>query len=100
MARDRFRFKFDMVVHMKSHSGIIAVGIFLFFGATMAFFAGTTLVWRGTILHRTWVINAPAYARLSRFGKTIGIPFLLFGAILVVAGTGWFSRRFWGGDWR
>jgi len=31
---------------------MIAVGIFLFFGATMGFLAGTTLVWRGTILDR------------------------------------------------
>ena len=83
---------------MKSHTGIIAVGIFLFFGATMALLAGATLVWRGTILDRVWVVNAPAYAQLARFGKTIGIPFLLLGAILAIAGAGWFRRRLWG--WR
>jgi hypothetical protein len=87
-----------MVVPMKSHTGIIAVGIFLFFGATMALLAGTTLVWRGTILDRVWVVNAPAHAQLARFGKTIGIPFLLLAAILVIAGVGWFRRRLWG--WR
>ena len=83
---------------MKSHAGIIAVGIFLFFGATMALLAGTTLVWRGTILDRVWVVNAPAYAQLARFGKTIGVPFLLLAAILVVAAAGWFRRRLWA--WR
>lgn len=77
---------------------MIAVGIFLFFGATMGFLAGTTLVWRGTILDRMWAINAPAYRRLAPFGKTVGIPFLLLGTTLAVAGTGWFRRRLWA--WR
>jgi hypothetical protein len=45
-----FGFEFDMVVHTKTHSGIIAVGIFLFFGAAMALLAGTTLIWRGAVL--------------------------------------------------
>jgi hypothetical protein len=87
-----------MTVRTKSSKGIIAVGIFLFFGASMASLAGTTLVWQGTILDRVWVINAPAYGRLAPFGKTVGIPFLLLGATLAVAGMGWFMRRVWG--WR
>ena len=87
-----------MVVQAKSHIGILGVGIFLLFGATMALLAGTTLIWRGTILDRAWVINAAAHARLAPFGKRIGIPFVLLGAILAVAGTGWFRRRLWG--WR
>jgi hypothetical protein len=45
-----------------------------------------------------WAINAPAYARLAPFGKTVGIPFLLLGATLAVAGASWFKRRLWG--WR
>ena len=96
--RDCFHSEFDMVVQTKLHKGIIAIGISLFFGASMAFLAGTTLVWRGTILDRMWAINAPAYRQLAPFGKTVGIPFLLFGATLAVAGTGWFKRRVWG--WR
>ena len=87
-----------MVVHTKTHAGIIAVGTFLFFGAAMALLAGTTLIWRGTVLDRTWFINAAAYARLAPFGKRIGIPFLLLSAILAIGGTGWFRRRLWG--WR
>ena len=44
------------------------------------------------------MVNAPAYRQLAPFGKTVGIAFLLPGATLVVAGTGWFKRRLWG--WR
>lgn len=72
--------------------------MFLFFGAIMASLAGTTLVWRGTILDQMWAINAPAYRWLAPFGKTIGIPFILLGATLAVAATGWFGHRLWG--WR
>jgi hypothetical protein len=87
-----------MLVQAKSAKGIIAVGIFLLFGAIMACLAGTTLVWRGTVLDGIWPINAPAYRRLAPFGKTVGIPLLLLGATMAVAGTAWFKRRVWG--WR
>jgi hypothetical protein len=87
-----------MLVQAKSAKGIIAVGIFLLFGAIMACLAGTTLVWRGTVLDGIWPINAPAYRRLAAFGKTVGIPLLLLGATMAVAGTAWFKRRVWG--WR
>jgi hypothetical protein len=71
------------------------MGIFLVFGAFMATLAGTTLVWRGTFLDRMWALNAPAYNRLAPYGKTIGIPFLLLGAALAIAATGWFRHRLW-----
>jgi hypothetical protein len=87
-----------MLVQKKSHTGITAMGIFLFFGATMASLAGVTLIWRGTILDQMWAINAPAYRQLAPFGKTVGIPLLLLGATMAVAGTAWFKRRVWG--WR
>jgi hypothetical protein len=74
------------------------MGIFLFFGATMASIAGVTLIWRGTILDRVWALNAPAYRQLAPFGRTVGIPLLLLGATMAVAGTAWFKRRLWG--WR
>jgi len=45
-----------------------------------------------------WTINAPAYGRLAPLGKTAGIPFLLLGATLAVAGAAWFKHRLWG--WR
>jgi hypothetical protein len=87
-----------MLIQKGSAKGIIAVGIFLFFGAVMACLAGTTLVWRGTVLDRMWTMNLLAYKQLAPFGKTVGIPFFLLGAGLAVAGTGWFKRRLWG--WR
>src|SRR2546428_11818377 len=87
-----------MFVQRKSHTGITAMGIFLFFGAAMASLAGVTLIWRGTILDRMWAINAPANRRLAPFGKTVGIALLLLGATLVGAATGWFGHRLWG--WR
>src|SRR5258708_8018724 len=87
-----------MFVQRKSHTGITAMGIFLFLGATMASLAGVTLIWRGTILDRMWAINVPAYRRLAPFGKTVGIPLLLLGATMAVAGTAWFKRRLWA--WR
>jgi hypothetical protein len=64
-----------MFVQGKSHTGITAMGIFLFFGATMASLAGVTLIWRGTILDRIWAINAPAYRQLAPFGKTSEFPY-------------------------
>jgi hypothetical protein len=87
-----------MVFQTKSPKGIIAVGIFLFFGAIMASFAGTTLVWPGTTLDRLWTLNPRAYKELAPHGKAVGIPFLLLGVTLAVAGMGWFRHRLWG--WR
>ena len=75
-----------------------AIGVFLFFGAIMAFLAGTTLIWQGTFLDHMWTLNAAAYEQLSPFGKTVGIPFLVLSASLAAAGCGWFGRRLWG--WR
>jgi len=72
------------------------MGVFLFFGAAMAGFAGTTLLWRGTRLDRAWALNPTAYIELSAFGRWIGIPFLALSAALVAAGIGWFLRRRWG----
>ena len=64
----------------------------------MASLAGTTLIWRGTVLDRMWALNSPAYQRLAPFGKTIGVPFLLLSATLLISAIGWFSRRLWA--WR
>ena len=78
--------------------GLTAIGIFLFFGAVMAFFAGTTLVWRGTFLDRLWELNPRAYAQLRPLGKMVGIPFLFLSYALTQAGVGWFKRQIAG--WR
>jgi hypothetical protein len=76
--------------------GIIAVGIFLFFGATMASLAGATLVWRGTALDKIWVLNPTAYRQLAPIGRTVGTLFLVLSATMTLAAIGWFKRRRWG----
>ena len=81
-----------------STRGIIAIGIFLFFGAIMASFAGTTLIWQGSALDRIWALNATAYNQLAPLGRNVGILFLLLSAALAIAGAGWCKRRLWG--WR
>ena len=89
-----------MFVQRKSHTGITAMGIFLFFGAAMASLAGVTLIWRGTILDRMWAINAPAYRQLAPFGKTVGIPHscsVQSWQLLARPGS---SAAFGGGDWQ
>src|SRR5579864_5783433 len=78
--------------------GITAIGVFLFFGATMASLAGTTLTWPGTSLDRLWALNPTAHKQLATFAKLAGILFLLLAATLALAGTGWFKHRIWG--WR
>ena len=82
----------------ESPRGLSAVGVFLVFGALMAFLAGTTLVWPGTALDHAWVLNPRAYWELAPFGKAVGTLFLLLGAALAAASMGWFKRRRWG--WR
>ena len=88
----------DTADGFKMPHGITAVGVFLFFGATMASIAGTTLTWPGTFLDRLWVLNPTAHKQLATFAKPAGILFLLLAAVLAIAGTGWFKRRLWG--WR
>lgn len=77
-------------------SGFAAVGIFLFFGATMASLAAITLLWRGTSLDHIWSLNPAAYRQLAPLGRRVGILFLLLALALAAAGTGWFQRRLWG----
>ena len=71
------------------------MGVFLFFGATMACYAGTTLLWRGTALDRAWELNPNGYRELTSFGTWIGLPFFVLSAAMLVAGIGWFRRRLW-----
>jgi hypothetical protein len=54
--------------------GFTAIGFFLFFGAVMATFAATTLLWRGTPLDRLWALNPTAYNRLAPLGGIVVIP--------------------------
>ena len=69
-------------VRRKLTPGVIAVGVFLFFGATMAALAGTTLVFPGTILDQAWALNPTAYRQLAPLGRIVGLLF----SILVGSG--------------
>jgi hypothetical protein len=84
--------------HGTKPPGFVAMGIFLFFGATMAGLAATTLLWRGTVLDRAWMLNPKIYRQLSPFGSKLGILLLILSAALLMSGIGWFRRRRWG--WR
>jgi hypothetical protein len=86
------------VVRHEMPRGITAVGVLVFFGATMASLAAATLSWPGTSLDRMWALNPTAHEQLATLGKPAGILFLLLAAMLALAGTGWFKRRLWG--WR
>ena len=83
-------------VRFASRRAMIAIGVFLAFGACMAALAGTTLVWRGTALDRMWALNPTAYRQLVPLGGIVGPLFLLLSATLAIASVGWFKRRFWG----
>ena len=78
--------------------GFAAIGVFLFFGASMASLAVTTLLLPGTPLDRVWILNPTAYKQLSPLGGKVGILFLLLAVLLVLSGVGWFRSRLWG--WR
>lgn len=78
--------------------GLVPFGAFLFFGVAMASLAGTTLTWPGTVLDQVWKLNPIAYNQLIPLGRTAGVAFLMLGAVLALAGVGWFRRRPWG--WR
>ena len=86
----------DRAVPPGDPRGIAAIGVFFCFGALMAALAGTTLVWRGTVLDRMWALNAPAYEQLAPLGRTIGIQFFIFSVILLITAVGWLRRRRWG----
>ncbi len=103
---DRPRLGYIHAMHDRPHAllgtsrpvGFAAIGAFLFFGATMATLAATTLLWPGTFLDFAWRLNPDAYAQLAPIGAPVGVLFLLLGLALVAAGVGWFRRRLWG--WR
>jgi hypothetical protein len=87
-----------MPAQTNSRSGILAVGIFLVFAATAAFYAGVTLLFPGTILDRAWALNPHAHRQLASLGRTIAVPFFVLAAALALATIGWFRHRLWA--WR
>src|SRR6266851_9042585 len=92
--RERHPSSVEATVREESPRAMTAIGVFLFFGAIMASLAGTTLIWRVTLLDHMWVLNAPAFRQLAPFGKTVGVPFLVLSAALAAAGAGWLDAGF------
>ncbi len=92
--QDNHRAALSLAIGPKTR-GFTAIGIFLFFGATMASLAAATLLWRGTALDRIWALNPSAYTQLAPLGRIVGIFFLVLGVALATAGIGWFRRRLW-----
>lgn len=80
----------------KRPEGFFAVGLFFFFGATMATFAALTLLHPGTFLDRAWALKPDAHAQMLSLGKIVGAPFIVLAITLFLAGVGWFGRRYWG----
>lgn len=76
--------------------GMMAVGVFLFFGTCMALLAGVTLSWPGSVLDAIWRLNPNAYRQLVPLGRLVGIAFLFLAMTMAVAGIGWFKRKVWG----
>ena len=80
----------------KRPTGFVPLGIFFFFGATMATYAAFTLAVPGTILDQLWRLNPEGHAELSSLGRIMAVPFLFLAVALLLAGIGWFMRRKWG----
>jgi hypothetical protein len=82
----------------KSPRGLAAFGVFLLWGATMAFLAAITLTWRGTVLDRVWALNPAGYKQLAPYGGRAGILFATLGITLAATGIAWFKKLL--GAWR
>jgi hypothetical protein len=76
--------------------GIMLIGVFFHFGATMATFAAITLAFPGTVLDQAWKLNPEGHAGLASLGRIMAFPFLLLAGALFLAGIGWFRMRVWG----
>jgi uncharacterized membrane protein (DUF2068 family) len=77
-------------------AGFAAIGVFFYFGATMATYAAITLLEPGTFLDRAWALNPSAHLHLGAMGRAMGLPFIGLAVALLLAGVGWFKRRYWG----
>ncbi|SRR6266496_2557058 len=76
--------------------GFVPLGIFFFFGTTMASYAALTLAFPGTFLDAAWRLNPEGHAAVASLGRIMALPFLFLAFALFCAGLGWFRRRRWG----
>jgi len=76
--------------------GFVPIGIFFFFGSLMASYAAITLLFPGTFLDRAWKLNPHAHVQLLSKGLIMVLPFAALAIALLLAGVGWFKRRYWG----
>jgi hypothetical protein len=83
-------------VEVARPAGFALIGGFFYFGAVMASYAATTLLFPGTVLDRGWKLNPTAYVQLHSMGRVMGVPFVILGFALLMAAVGWFKRRRWG----
>src|SRR5215831_14091414 len=68
--------------------GVMPIGIFFVFGATMAAYAAITLLKPGTLLDRLWAMNPRAHAELTVYGRIAGIPFVIVSGTLAFVSGG------------
>jgi len=73
------------------------MSIFLFFGRGDGLFCRSRSDLAPIFFVRLWVWHARGYHRPAPLGNVVGVAFFMLGAVLVIAGRGWFLRRFWDG---
>jgi hypothetical protein len=73
--------------------GFIPLGVFFYFGSSMAAFAALTLLKPGTFLDKAWLLNPKGHAGLASLGKLATVPLLFMAFALLSAGVGWFKRQ-------
>jgi len=74
----------------------VPIGVFFVFGATMAAYAGFTLIVPGTPLDGLWALNRRGHEQLAGLGRWAGAPFVIVSPALALAAIGWLRRRYWG----
>lgn len=84
------------MVKSQRFAGFLPLGVFFFFGATMASFAAISLTYPGSFLDRAWTLNPTAHVQLASMGRTVAVPFVVLSVALLLAGIGWFRGRYWG----
>jgi hypothetical protein len=71
----------------KRLAGFVPIGIFFYFGATMATYAAITLAVPGTFLDHAWKLNSEGHVGLAALGRIMAVPLLVLAAALLLCGT-------------